>query len=265
MILCMSLVLLHIIMLVNQSLDPRAKKALFMGFNPGVKGYRLWCFEAKKTIVSRDVTFDESAMLKTVNPEGVDSTQKQVECTPKQVEFEQTVVVPAQNTTRDFSVAEEESNEEEVSTSESQQQSEPIAVRRQRRETQRPARFADMVAYALPVVNDIPSTFSEASSCSESGSWAGAMEEEMQSLKKNNSRKLAQLPEGRKAIGFKWVSAKKEGFPQVVRYKASSVAKGFAQREGIEYNKVLSPVGKHSSIRILIGLGSTVEFGASST
>ena len=55
-------------------LDPRAKKALFMGFSPGVKGYHLWCLEAKKAIISRDVTFDESAMLKKVNPEGADST-----------------------------------------------------------------------------------------------------------------------------------------------------------------------------------------------
>jgi len=45
-----------------------------MGFSPEVKRYRLWCQEAKKTIINRDVTFDESAMLKKVNPEGADST-----------------------------------------------------------------------------------------------------------------------------------------------------------------------------------------------
>ncbi|XP_071940042.1 uncharacterized mitochondrial protein AtMg00710-like [Coffea arabica] len=49
---------------VNESkLDPRAKKALFMDFNAGVKGYYLWCLEAKKIIINRGVTFDESAML----------------------------------------------------------------------------------------------------------------------------------------------------------------------------------------------------------
>jgi len=68
---------------IESKLDPRAKKTLFMGFSPEVKGYRLWCLEAKKTIISRDVTFDESAMLKKVNPEGADSTPQQVECAPK--------------------------------------------------------------------------------------------------------------------------------------------------------------------------------------
>jgi len=48
------------------------------------------------------------------------------------VEFEQTVVIPAQNTTSDSPMAEEESDEEEVPIHESQQQSAPIAVRRQR-------------------------------------------------------------------------------------------------------------------------------------
>ena len=123
-----------------------------MGFSPEVKGYRLSCLEAKKTIINRDVAFDESVMLKKVNPEGVDSTPQQVECARKQVEFEQTMVIPTQNTTSDSPVAAEELDEEEVPTQESQQQSAPIAVRRQRRDIQKPARFMDMVAYALPVL-----------------------------------------------------------------------------------------------------------------
>ena len=43
---------------IESKLDPCPKKALFMGFNAGVKEYRFWCLEAKKTIISRDVTFD---------------------------------------------------------------------------------------------------------------------------------------------------------------------------------------------------------------
>ena len=54
----------------ESKLDPRAKKALFMGVTLGVKGYRLWCLFSKKIISSRDVTFDESAMLKKVTTDG---------------------------------------------------------------------------------------------------------------------------------------------------------------------------------------------------
>ncbi|KAG6392300.1 hypothetical protein SASPL_146515 [Salvia splendens] len=139
----------------ESKLDPRAKKALFMGFSAGVKGYRLWCLESKKTIVSRDVTFDESSMLNKVNLNSSDTSQ-QVEYTPKQVEFEEAVVIPTTNTTNESPTEEEESDDEEVPPQEPSQQSEPIAVRRTRRENKKPARFADMVAYALPVVDDVP-------------------------------------------------------------------------------------------------------------
>ena len=48
----------------KSKLNPRAKKALFMGITDGVKGYRLWCPLTKKIIFDKDVTFDESVMLK---------------------------------------------------------------------------------------------------------------------------------------------------------------------------------------------------------
>ena len=105
-----------------------------------------------------------------------------------------------------------------------------------------------MVAYALPVCDDsIPSTYPDAIRSTESGNWASAMEEETQSLKKNKTWKLTQLPERRKAIGCKLSE-------EDIRYKARLVAKGYAQKEGINYNEVFSPVVKHSSIRILLAL-----------
>ena len=34
-----------------------------MGYKPGVKGYKLWCPESRKLIISKDIVFDETAML----------------------------------------------------------------------------------------------------------------------------------------------------------------------------------------------------------
>ena len=114
-----------------------------------------------------------------------------------------------------------------------------------------------MVAYAFPVVEEgIPQTFLEENSSLHKEKLKKAMDEEIQSLVKNHTWKLARLPKGKKAIGCKWVYAQKEGFPSKngIRYKARLVAKGYAQKDGIDYNEVFSPVVKHSSIRILLAL-----------
>ena len=74
----------------ESKLDPRAKKAIFLGITSGVKGYRLWCPETKKVVFSRDVTFDETAILKPVT--SIDTTQ--TDGALKQVEFEGELTFP---------------------------------------------------------------------------------------------------------------------------------------------------------------------------
>ena len=75
---------------------------------------------------------------------------------------------------------------------------------------------ADLIAYALSVADNIesseePSTYEEAISCSDSGKWMIAMQEEMESLHKNWTWDMVRLPKGKKSIRCKWVFKKKEG------------------------------------------------------
>ena len=100
----------------------------------------------------------------------------------------------------------------------------------------------------------ISSAYREAEISSEFKMWKDAMIEEMSSLHKNDTWELSELPKRNKTISSKWVFAKKQGFSDddTLQYKIRFVAKGYTQREGIDFNKVFSPIVKHSSIQILL-------------
>jgi hypothetical protein len=75
--------------------------------------------------------------------------------------------------------------------------------------------------------------------------WREAMEEELKSMSSNDVWDLVEMLDGAKRVGYKWVYKIKYDFKgKIKRFKARLIAKGFTQREGIDYIETFSPISK---------------------
>ncbi|KAH9745763.1 reverse transcriptase Ty1/copia-type domain-containing protein [Citrus sinensis] len=111
------------------------------------------------------------------------------------------------------------------------------------------------VAYCLLTEDEEPSIFHEALNSSDVALWMTVMQEEIEALHKNKIWELVPLPHGRKAIGNKWVyKIKRDGNDQVERYHARLVVKGYAQKEGIDFNEIFSPVVRITTVRVVLAM-----------
>jgi hypothetical protein len=81
------------------------------------------------------------------------------------------------------------------------------------------------------------------------------MDEEFASLLENGTWELEKLPEGFKALPMKWVyKIKRDANGNIERYKARLMAKGYLQKQGVDFEEVYAPVSKHTTLRALLAV-----------
>ncbi|KAD7477744.1 hypothetical protein E3N88_00880 [Mikania micrantha] len=83
--------------------------------------------------------------------------------------------------------------------------------------------------------------------------WVEAMQLELLQFKKQQVWELVPLPQGKCAIGTKWVFRNKtDENGQIIKNKARLVVQGFSQEEGIDYNETFAPVARLEAIRLFL-------------
>ncbi|GJY00982.1 putative ribonuclease H-like domain-containing protein [Tanacetum coccineum] len=92
-------------------------------------------------------------------------------------------------------------------------------------------------------------------------SWVEAMQEELLQFKIQQVWKLVDLPNGKRAIGTKWVFRNRKYERGImIRNKARLVAQGHRQEEGIDYEEVFAPIARIEAIRLFLAYASFMSF-----
>ena len=105
-------------------------------------------------------------------------------------------------------------------------------------------------------IDSEPSTYEEAT---EQSVWRDAMMEEYQSITKNDVWEVVSRPEGKSTMTSRWIYKIKHATDgSVKKYKERFMARGFSQKEGVDYDEAFTPIARYTSIRAIISLASVL-------
>lgn len=190
-------------------LDDKSVSCVLLGYSEKSKGYKMYDPAGDKVIISRDVVFEEDRMCDwDTNYE----KEQLMELEWGDIDEQEAAEIEGEGGVGDVNVqgeeVEREINEAEVVAPAREEN----LVVREGRIRGAPIWTVDYVSgeglseeeeanMALMVTED-PATFEEAV---QSSKWRQAMNEEIESIEKNQTWNLVELPTGGKRIGVKWV------------------------------------------------------------
>ncbi|XP_074569538.1 uncharacterized protein LOC141826187 [Curcuma longa] len=180
-------------------LGPRGRKCIFIRYSETSKGY-VFIGEQQdggfSEIESRDATFIETEF----------PTRGEIDKTIPLFEEKDTVPLSTNQESQEIPESSQSSGRNLPSHELTSHQSN---LRKSVRKIKPRKWFDDEALMTLPIDDDEPRTVEEALRCSVRENWKIAMDEEMESMRKNQVWDLVDLPLGRRAIGNKWTPTAK--------------------------------------------------------
>ena len=80
---------------------------------------------------------------------------------------------------------------------------------------------------------------------------------EMESIEKNITWELTDLPRGVKPIEVKWIfKTKFKETGEIDKFKARLLAKGYVQQYGVDYTEVFALVARLDTIRLILSIAA---------
>jgi len=242
------------------TLDNTASKGIFLGYGENNAGYRVYLVDERKIIYSKDVTFEEgedgSRYLSQEEWEEMDGNEEEGE--ENFEEYNDEGEHNSQNREEpmvwtDLSGDNHHSADGEQTT---------LEVRRSTRTRRPPGEFWRINATEEAKKTTDPKTYKGATEGNDREEWKEAIQEELDNMRRNETwEEVDRLPLGAKPVSTKWVfKTKLNANGEIERRKARLVARGFTQREGIDYTKTFAPVTRLSTVRMLAALSALKNY-----
>jgi hypothetical protein len=269
-------VFIHILKEKRNKLEPSGKKGIFVGYCEVSKAFRIYIPGHHHIEISRDVTFDEDAMLK-----------KSRRCQLEEV-YEEEPVIPriavrevprATKLVREVVTSPDEEILEDHDILEVQEPPQMTILHKTKpawareliqygekygvpqgttRQVKRPKPFSSYMALMCDLLEKEPTYFEESIQMKE---WADAMTEEYQSIIKNDVWEIVLRSKSKDVVSSKWLFKIKHVVDgSIEKYKARFVTRGFSQKEGIDYEETFTDVARYTLIRTIIALVAKMKW-----
>jgi hypothetical protein len=261
-------VFVHIPKEKRNKLDPSGKKGIFVGYCEVSKAFRVYIPSHHHIEISRDVTFDEYTALKKSRRCQLKEVYKEELVAPRVAEpMKEFIVSPDEEILEDHDIVEfQEPPQMRIShkrkpawARELIQDGEKYGVPKgTMRQVKRPNPFSSYMALMCDLLEKEPTCFEQAIQKKE---WANAMTEEHQSIIKNDVWEIVPRPKSKDVVYSKWLfKIKHAADGSIEKYKARFVARGFSQKEGIDYEETFAPVTRYISIKTIIALAAKMKW-----
>jgi hypothetical protein len=269
-------VFIHIPKEERNKMESSGKKGIFVGYCEVSKAFRIYIPGHHHIEISRDVTFDEYAVLK-----------KSRGCHLEEL-YEEEPIIPITTVREVPRVAElvrevvtslDEEIIEDHDISEVQEPHQMMILHQRKtywarepiqdgenygvpegttRQVKRSNPFSSYMSLMCDILEEEPTCFEESIQRKE---WAYAMKEEYQSIIKNEVWEIVPRPKSKDVVSSKWLfKIKHVANGSIEKYKERFVAHGFSQKKGIDYEETFSPISRYTSIRTIIALVANMKW-----
>ena len=263
----------------------RSRRCVFVGYPYGKKGWRLYDLDKQVFFVSRDVVFSEGIFPfandtdRSSNNEVIHTVSEEPQSliSGSMLDLAHSISEPNTDIVQTDSAHPEEEEEEILGRGHRQRYP---SIRLQNYVTNTIQKLSPSLSSSIPqhssgtpyplahyvncdkfsvrhrnflaalTAEREPTSYSEAV---KNKGWREAMQQEISALEHNKTWVVQNLPDGKKALGCKWVyKIKHNSDGTIERLKARLVILGNHQTEGLDYTETFAPVAKMVTVRVFL-------------